>query len=634
MNSWNEILKRSGRALLVLPLAGALLTGCGDDGDETAPAAAYIGAGVKDGVAVQKCLDALAAEKFDAAQEAVAQYDGKADYYVENYCGLLADTQELMDQIGGLVSLVARYLAPGLQPQTDYRGILEPALDPILVTVEKMQARAELVAGASDLPEITVKSLPLNLDLSALIDNVPADLELNLKGRWDRTEAQLIAAAPAALLGVLDLVLAHKLELDGLSFDFETSASIAKWYIKNSTLLALDSGRTAQIAEAKTWFLKALDGAVVTNGGILATIEAEYNDGLDHTNDVIRFVDVDGDKKVSPGDQIVIKVVEDLAEDIGDLDEDGTDDLTAEDATITNEIERGIYLDLIQLGTDVKANLEGGAAISLIDYLKGDGDIWGYLQTESVAKGYGELADIKDWIALDPKAYFASPKGIRELVFAVAATTVTDGTATGRDVKLYDIAIECELSYTAEQWANPATAGALVADSGWRSVCGTETTVGTGASAVVKNAVMLKNIHFGVTDATSDVKHFESMAFAVSPAAATRPADLYATTTTDLAGLFLADLTFESAAAPAGANADPIVPDGLFPSTVTTAHNDGLLYIAMQDPGFAGMLQLDPTGAGSHAVATQQTLNGLVALVWTTYGGNLTALVDDLFGDE
>lgn len=624
MTSWNEILKRSGRALLVLPLAGALLTGCGDDDGK--PGRTIANPQGLDPVAVQNCLDALALEKFDVAQEAVAKYEGNADYYVENYCGLLADTQELMDQIGGLVSLVAGYLAPGLQPQTDYRGILEPALDPILVTVEKMQARAELVAGVSDLPEITVESLPLNLDLSALIDNVPADLELNLKGRWDRTEAQLIAAAPAALLGVLDLVLAHKLELDGLSFDFETSASIAKWYIENDELLALDSGRTAQVAEAKEWFLKALAGAVVTNGGLLATIEAEYTDGLDHTNDVLRFVDVDGDKQVSDGDQIVIKVVEDLADDIGDLDEDGTDDLTAEDATITNSIDREIYLDLIQLGTDVKANLEGGAAISLIDYLKGDGDIWGRLQAESVENGYGELADIQDWIALDPKAYFASPKGIREFLFAVATTTVTDGTAAARPVKLYDIAIECELGYTPEQWANPATAGGLADDSGWRSVCGTETAAGS-------SAVMLKNIHFGVTSATSDVDHFESMAFAVSPAAATRPADLYATTTSDLTSLFLAELTFEATAAPSGANAAPIVADGLFPSTVTSDHNDGLLYIAMQDPGFAGMLQLDLTGAGSHAVATQQTLNGLVAFVWTTYGGNLTALVDDLLGD-
>lgn len=622
MASWNEILKRSGRAMLALPLAGALLAGCGDD---KPPAGQVItDPQGKDPVAVQKCLDALAlGNKFTLAQEAVAPYAGKSDYYVENYCGLLADTQELMDQIGGLVSLIAGYLAPGIQPQTDYRGILEPALNPILVTVEKMQARAELIAGVSDLPEIRVPSLPLNLDLSALIDNVPADLELNLNGRWDRTEALLIAAAPAALLGALDLVLAHKLDLNGLSFDFGTSADIAKWYLDNGNLLALDSGRLAQVGEAKTWFIKALTAAVVTNGGILGSIEAEYADGLDHSQDVIRFVDVDGDKKVSEGDQIVIKVVEDLAADIGDLDEDGTDDLIPDDATITNEISREIWLDIVGLGQKVLDNLNGGAKVSLYSVLKGDGDIWGKLQAESVENGYGELADIADWIALDPKAYFANPKGIRELVFAVATTTVTDGTDSARPVKLYDIAIECELSYTAEQWANPATAGALDAESGWRSVCGTETKDGD-------SAVMLKNIHFGVTAPTGDVGHFASMAFAVAPDPISTTADLFAVTKDELENLFLADLTFESTAAPAGAAADPIVADSIVPVADPDAHNDALLYIAMQDPSFAGMLHLDLYGEGDHTVATQQTLNYLVAFIWTTYGGNLTALVDDV----
>lgn len=618
MSFWFETLKRSGRALLVLPLAGALAAGCSVDVGGEVETGAYDGPGVKDGVAVGKCLTELADGNFEGAQEAIAKYDGNAEYYVENYCGLLADTQELIDQVGGLISLVAG-LAPGVAPAQDFRQLIEPALAPIIETVESLQGRAELVAGVDELPEITVESLPLALDLSALIDNVPADLEVNLRGRWDRTEALALAAAPAALLGVLDFVLAHKIEVDSLDIDFGSSAKIAEFAVNNPTLLALDSGRTAQVGEAKDWFIKALTAAVATQGGLLASIEAELNDGLDHSNDVVRFVDVDGDGAVSEDDQIVLKVVEDLAADIADLDGDGVDDLTPDDSTLTNPLDRVLWTDIVKLGTDLKANLEGGAALSVIDYLKGDGDVWGRLQQASIDEGYGELADIENWIALDPKAFFASPKGVRELLFAVAATTVTDGTVDANEVELVDIAIECELSYSADDWANASDTG-LAADSAWRDLCGTPNPAGD-------SSVMLKNIAFGVTDAALDPAHFEASAYATAPSTISDVADLYATDATELAGLFLGELMFYDGI---GTTDVDVPADGYIPANDPAAHNDGLLYIAMQDPGFAGVLLLDLSGAGSHAVATQSSLNELVAMVWTTYGGNLTALVDDV----
>lgn len=619
MSFWNEMIRHGGRALLVLPLAAALLAGCGKT-EETRAAKRYSGAGVKDGVAVQKCLDALADGDFNLAQEAVVKYDGQAEYYVENYCGLLADTQKLIDDVGGLISLVAS-LAPGLAPATDFRALIEPALAPIMETVESLQGRAELIAGIDELPEITVESLPLALDLSALIDGVPPDLEVNLRGRWDRTEALALAAAPAAVLGVLDFVLAHKLEVDNLSINFASSADVAKFAVNNPNLLALDSGRTAQVGKAKDWFIRALTAAVATQGGLLGSIEAELKDGLDHSNDVVRFVDADGDGAASEGDKIVLKVVEDLAADIGDLDGDGEDDLTPDDSTLTNPLDRAIWVDIVKFGTDLKANLEGGNKLSLFSYLKGEGDLWGRLQRGSIDKGYGELADIENWIALDPKAYFASPKGVRELLFAVAATTVTDGTPLAKEVELVDIAIECELSYSAEDWANPSNTR-LAADSAWRDLCGTPNPAGD-------SAVMLKHVFFGVTDATSDPAHFEFSAYATAPATITAVADLYATDATELAGLFLDQLAFYEGI---GTGDVDVPADGYVPVNDPAAHNDGLLYIAMQDPGFAGVLQLDLSGAGNHKVATQSSLNELIAMVWTKFGGNLTALVNDLLG--
>lgn len=603
---------RKSRLWMAGPLAMALgLAGC--DGTITLE-----GPGSLEGT--DGCKAALADGDFREAEAAVAAQMGDASALEENYCALLAALQETIDEVGGLISAVAALAPSGqLTVTADQRSLLRSILGGTIDSLTKVRNRAEFLLGKGAVIEID--SLPLAIDLSALVDNIDS-VDLNLNGRYDEAEVRVLTAAAAAILGLVDFIFAHSLDVT-LTVPELTTAGIAKFLVDNPKLLTLDD-TGGNLPSAKDNFilaLRALTGDASLSSA-LEVIEAKYTDGIDHSKDVIRFIDADGNGQVSKGDKIQVKAIEDLAEDIEDLD--------ASDSEITNQIGRAAWAALVELGKDIRTNLEAGAAgspVAIAPRISNGTD----LLIDDVAAYYdATVAEIKNWLAVHPGAFFAANVGLRDVLPAVAAVTVSDPTETQSDrtVTAYDFVFECELGYTAEQWATPSDTG-LPADSTWRTLCGRE----VGSDKVM----LLKRITFAdAGDATAaDADRFLGAAFVTAPSEVTTGglAALALTAPAELTAPVIVDFVYHSSLEPL-TTADVIVDaDGITPDLGPDADVDGLLYVMMRDPGLGGVLYLDLAGEGNFDEATQATLNGFIAYFWKTFGGNIQGLVEDEVGD-
>jgi hypothetical protein len=314
---------------------------------------------------------------------------------------------------------------------------------------------------------------------------------------------------------------------------------------------------------------------------------------------------------------------------------------------------RDVWVALTDLGRALNTNLGGGAEFSLAKYLsaKVDGKpegtkyLWEELQ-EEVADDLADTAlegdfdfpaalpDLEDWLHLDPKAYFDGPVALRNMLPAITALEI------GNKIE-YEFALECELGFTAEQFAEPSVGGGLAADSTIRTLCADGS---TGKSVRLKTVYFYDNMNTDVTtdtgfvaesgDAPFDFKHF--MGFAVSDTAVAAAAALPITKTADMVNLkFIKPLTFAEGLGAPG-NDTLIQPDGYWPATHTAdsdPHDDVLLSVLMQNASFGGALLIDlevnPATAGA-VVANNSILNALISQVWITFGGHIEALVDGL----
>lgn len=597
--------------------------------------------------------------KPDSAKETLKPFLTRDDE-PEVYTYQIAALKSGVDALAPLIDLVASQLAPGLAggllpAQADFRTLVQNLLQPIIDNLEDLSEYAPVIQDAPD-AYVNIPSVPLELDPSALDDSLPADIEMDLGGGWDRPELLAIGSLSNAILGIIDFLFAHSLKLSlGDLDDLNSSAGIAAFIAKSEQLLSLDTPK--RVDAAKERFIAALDFIVGKadagqgKEGLLAAIEAEMVADPEQAGDIIIFKDDDKSGNVSENDTLVLKFIADLV-DNPDLE------LERGDEVISVPFVRDVWVALTELGRALNDNLGGGAQFSLGKYLsaKLDGKpagtkyLWEELQEEvandldaTASEGSfdfpGPLSDIEDWVHLNPKAYFANPVALRNLLPAI--TMLQFGTKVE-----YEFALECELGFTAAQFANPSTSGGLAADSTIRALC---------ANGSKGTSVRMKTIYFydsGITQAvTADSTDFvaeggstspDFLHFLGIPVTSTSVASATGLPITDIAVMNnpqLLPLNFvDGMAAPA--NDTQILADGFRPRQHTASsdpHDDILLSVLLQNPSLGGVLlvDLDPAATTNGPVeATNSILNAGISKIWITFGGHIEALIDGLSDDE
>lgn len=574
----------------------------------------------------------------------------------EVYTYIIASLKISIDSLGSLIETAQGFAAPGLLPmQTDFRSFVDGVLSDVTSGLEDIAKVVSLIRNSEGEAYVNIPAVPLGFDPSLIDDSLPADLSVDLGGGWDRVELLAIGSLANGLLGVVDLIFAHSLkvtltDLTGLVDEIST-ANIAFLFVNNPDLLGLDTPEKMDSAE--TYFKVALDLLVGEadgapgSRGLLLEIEAEMAES-DQAGDIIVFNDVNEDGQVSPDDTLDLKFVSQLIGEIEDLEEG--------DEIVSVPFERTVWVALVDLGRALNANLNGGAEFSLAKYLsaavdgQADGTkyLWEELQEEvadnadgTALEGEfdfpGELPDLQDWIYLDPKAYFAAPLPIRNLLPAVTKFT-QDGDS------IYELALECELGYTAEQFANPEASGGLSEDSAIRALCANTT---LGLAMVGKTIYFANNLSEAVTASTGyiaeggaaefDYQHF--LGFPVTDITLDDEANFDITGDTvygfdDLVNFEFKAIDFEEGLEPP-ADDIQIAPDGYLPAAHTAAvdpHDDILLSVLLQNPSLGGVLwlDLDPAIGSGPDEASNGTLNAGISYIWITFGGHIEALVDGL----
>ncbi|RMF13007.1 MAG: hypothetical protein D6761_11815, partial [Candidatus Dadabacteria bacterium] len=610
-----------------------------------------------------KQLQLNKSDKAKSTLEGLISKDNPAETYAYN----LASFKGAFDSLSDLLGLILANTAPGFRPAqgTDFRALVESVLSTITDNLTDLASAADVLRTAdADKIYINIDSLPLSLDVATLNDlvgtDLPTDLSIDIGGGYDLPELLLFGAASNAVVGGVDFLLAHQLRLSISSIpDVFTSASIAEFIATNSKLLDLD--KPDQAKGAKDLFIKALDYLVGDENGtggrqsLLAAIEAEYSQ--DQSGDIIVWKDVDGNGQASDGDEIEIAFIKQFID-------QGIEGLEAGDETIEVPLGRDTWLKLVELGRALVQNLDGTSTdpISLGKYLsaKLDGQtdkkyLWEELQqfvqddidlpaSDPDKIGFEKpLPDIKEWLFMDPAAYFDNPIGLRNLLPVVYEMALYDSKLANKtDDKVYEIAIECEIGYTAAQFANATAAGSstgLPSDSLIRDLCGSEF---GSANAEEPDAMAFKRIIFddAVTAADStyvaaadDFSHFNYAVFATDTTntaagfGVTTEAQLLAPPVTKAVSMVMVD----------GLDTDDTTVgiDGKAPVTDPASHEDIFLSILMQNPSFGGNLLIDLTGAGdSAAVATNDSLNKAISEIWHLFGHHIETLIDDLTSDS
>ncbi len=562
----------------------------------------------------------------------------KTDCVPETYTFIVSSIKVAVDNLAPLLDFVLGAPSAGLIPEaTDLRPTLRQLLKPITSEFEDIEEYTPLIHDTGT-PVVNIPSLPIDFDLSLISEDIPSDLEVDLGGIWGFAELKLLGAASGALLGGVDFILAHNLAIDIGSILVETSQDVANLIIDNGDALKMDDPDLVT-KSAKDRFVTALDYVAGTGNGdsLLDIIETEL--GTDQSEDVIQFID-DGDGKVSEGDKVNIPVVAELAEQVGDENGDGEDDLVPSDSEITNEIGREAWAAVVDLGVEFAKAMRAGENAELIhlaEYLSGkvagNGEkrLWEELQEEEA-----DVDDIADWIQLDSGEYFVNPVGLRNLLPAVSALEASEGT-------IYDLALECELGYTAEEWATPDEDG-LAEDSVIRAICGDSGEGSTGmqlkqiwftdSATSDTNSAMVDGLGFDDGSTVEDFKNFLGLITDGTPSAR---AITEAAALADPIGVIGAHarsaMSFAKDLNPPAGDVE-LSPDGYVVSD-WNADDDpyDVIYLAvlMQNPSLGGTLHLDIDGDGvDGAEATNDTLHQLMSLIWQRYGDDLT----DAFSDD
>lgn len=562
----------------------------------------------------------------------------------EVYCSVLGSFQDLLVQLGPLLDTVAAQIpgggAPGYTPALDANLILKSALKNILPRLNEIREGTTKIIARPEV-KLSVPSLPLKIKVASLQKilggganlNIPENLTLDLKGVYDRSELHILGVLGAGVPGLVSFLSAHDLNinLSIVDLDFSKTGSIADYLVtKTSTLLTLKNGGTIQ-GDVKNLLLATLNFAAGTKDnapgedGLLAQVKRELKKESEVTGkEVIAFIDKNGNSEFDRGDLIRISFVAELFKQLGVTDQTGD---------FSNFLPEQGWQALTNIGRDLIGNLN-----DVVPAVKPLSRLHPWLEKENALNAdlfnsvknpdgtpYGPIPLPPDWIAINLKAYFDNPKGLRDLfpaIYDLGASAPPDYT---RDYTRYDFAFSCELAYTAEEYATTGPTAALPADSTWRLLCGAKE--GTGN-------MFLKPIFFRAPTeptsttnlSTADAPHFNS--FVIKPA----------TTASELtAPVLFSPITYATTDAPADLTQLPIPADGIGPERNPDGA-DGLLYIVFKDPTLGGILLVDPgpnpasTNPGGTPTdpGNQQSLNTVVAKFLKNYLKYIILLINSL----
>ena len=492
--------------------------------------------------AVSKCLKAE--EMDDSFDEA-------------KYCVLAAQVGALVQSLSASICLVAcRLNAPlAYAPQAfNVKSIISSILSDIEGQMHDIDLYSYKLAKM-DNPHFHIDDFPISLDpkdLLVLVNSsqitVKGELTLNLKGTWDKSEAQGLGSAINAVQGVLDYLLAHKLILDSTDISFTTTGSVAAFLANNPNLLVADpadadriKGDAQKHKGLKNDVLAALsllvgrDNTVElvapANGGLKDAIKNSANESGTYTDQVVKWIDKDHD---GIPEQVGVPAINALRSSI--LDADGKPLITKD--TFVNPLEKETWKALIRFGVAVRDQLEkGGAAVGLKAPLQAIVDDLRTSTDTRVTDVRLLGADVPDLLAINPHAFLKSPKYISELLPYYYAYNTTADTAK----RVFDLAME------EERWDDSKAGSHLVV-------------AGFASSATA-----------------ADWSHFEY------PASGT----FYVTPVTTMA-----NFAFEDFFTTPGT----IVADAVKANRQTPR----LYYIALQDPSMGGLLEGDPNFNGAY----------------------------------
>jgi hypothetical protein len=507
----------------------------------------------------------IANKDYAAALAKCLKAEEKDDTYDEaKYCVLASEMGALMQSVSAIIGLIASQVnAPAYQPQAfNVKSIVSSILSDIETQMQYID-RYSYKLAAMDNPHFQIDDFPLSLDPKDLIDLigssdvvVKGDLALNMKGTWDKSEVMVLGATINGVQGVLDYLLAHKLVLASTDISFDSTSGVAEFLHNNPDLLAKDAtdesrlkgdgdkhkGLKNDVLAALSFLVgRASDLELVApkNDGLVAAIKqsaAEAKSGA-YKAQVVKWVDADGD---GIPEAIGLPAINDLKNSI--VDKDGKPYI--EKDTIDNPLKKASWDAILAFGKALRDNVEkGGAPVALKAPLQAivDDLVVDHADTRILKK------PVPDMLAINPGAFFAAPKYVKEMLPYYFQYNTTKDTAK----TIWELALE-------EEQFDVSTAISKFYVAG---------VTGTALQA--------------------DWAHF------AYPAAAT----LFVTPVTVMTGFTFGDF----AAAPAAIAADGVT------ATAKTPH---LYYIALQDPAIGGLLEADTAFGGAYAkVADNKVFN-------------------------
>jgi hypothetical protein len=363
----------------------------------------------------------------------------EANHVEANYCIVTANLGAMVSTVSNIINLISSQTAPAINPLVDGKSLLGSVLTEIEEQMAEIDRHAFILVGMND-PLFKIAKLPLALDISSIMDLAGVDFTgnetIDLKGTWDSTQLHLIGGAFNSVQAILDYLFAHNLTIDKLAAPKFTAEGLAIFMYDNPKLLHLDADTDSldRMAGTGKWkgpklgFLSALsylvgrDAALErvapANDGLVGAIKASATSN--DSSRIIIWTDADGN---GIPEKIAVPA-------IGEMNASITIDgeTTEVDSEVENSISVALWLELIQLGKDIRDNIEGSGAApyqvkpivtSIFDEIAGsDSAVEGLAETFEVTEQ--EVRDflaveLPDLIYVNPGEFLAAPSGIRDL---------------------------------------------------------------------------------------------------------------------------------------------------------------------------------------------------------------------------
>lgn len=566
---------RSLSALFVLPF----LLACPPDKDEPSARERAI-------QITNAAKEKIAGKEYSAAKDLCVRAEAVDDTYDEaKYCVVAVNLGSMAETVSDILRLAATQLAPGpvYRPQrVQVKPLVASLLEDIEAGIREIDAYAFKLASM-DNPKFHIAEFPLDFDPAELLKAASVDeikvagpLTMNLRGTWDMSEVLLLAGALNGVQGVIDYLMAHELVIESTDISFDTTGGVAAFLATNTQLLSGDPQDLARLAgddaqkglrndvvAALSYLVGReadLAGVAPANAGLRAAIKQSALDADPEA--VLRWTDADAD---GIPEKVGVPALEELRREV--VDAEGKPVLAS--STLDNELSVETWSALIALGEALRDNVEagGGTPVSLKPALAA---IVADMKAEHASTRVLQK-NVPDAVAVNPGAFFKSPKYIGELLPYYFSYVTAGSTATR-----HELALESENFDGAD------------------------------------NYVEKMGARYGING--SDFGHFSFV-----------DGDVYS------AAFTVASYTFAAfEAAPT-----PIAADGVKP----TAKTPKLVYLALPDPGFGGLLWGDADFAadasgGNYAELTNQSLWKGVNKLLKYYCLDATELGLEMFDDD